>query len=268
MFIHKMLLFITALAALFATSAVAQEFHPKIPRAWDDKAVEGLELPLAQPAWSPRYMTAAEYYKLKVRPIYRSYPAYAKGREPKGYFAWLKTRKPEIIFDPSKLHTKADWIAAGKLVFESETRFYPARPQPAENETSYPVAKHGNLPGFVAGFRYYLRTKGVIEVGSNSCAGCHTRIMPDGSFVEGAQGSNNRPPTAAQLARDRKIPPERYRQIVNHLWIDYGAPWAMNRQQFELFYTFDEFLRDIAARQPGVFARQGTSLHTPSTSHL
>jgi hypothetical protein len=26
----------------------AQEFHPDIPRAWDDKAVEGLEVPLAQ----------------------------------------------------------------------------------------------------------------------------------------------------------------------------------------------------------------------------
>jgi hypothetical protein len=30
-------------------------------------------------------MSAEEYYKLKVRPIYRSYPVYAKGREPAGY---------------------------------------------------------------------------------------------------------------------------------------------------------------------------------------
>ena len=266
--IHKTLLFVTGVAALLATSALAQSFHPEIPKAWDDKAVAGLELPLAQRDRSPRYMSEAEYYKLTVRPIYRSYPAYAKGREPKGYFEWLKTREPEIIFDPSKLHTKEDWIAAGKLVFESETRFFPAREQPAENEIAYPVAKDGQLPDFVVTFRYYIRKMGVIEEGSNSCAGCHTRIMPDGSFVEGAQGSNNTPPRPAQLARDRKITPERFRQIVNHLWADYGAPWAMNRQQFELFYTFDEFLRDIAARQPGVFARQGTSLahpvHTPS----
>lgn len=259
---------VAALVALLASGTLAQTFHPQIPRAWDDKAVEALELPLAQRDRSPRYMTEAEYYKLKVRPIYRSYPAYAKGREPKGYFEWLKTREPEIVFDASKLHTKQDWINAGKLVFESETRFFPASEKPAENEIAYPVAKDGKLPGFLVNFRYYIRKKGVIEEGSNSCAGCHTRIMPDGSFLEGAQGSNNAPLSGAQLARVRKIAPERFHQIVAHLWIDYGTPWAMNRQQFELFYSFDEFLRDLAARQLGVFARQGTSfarpVHVPS----
>ena len=47
-----------------------QEFRPDIPRAWDDKAVEALEVPLAQRDRSPRYMSSEEYYKLKVRPIY------------------------------------------------------------------------------------------------------------------------------------------------------------------------------------------------------
>ena len=47
----------------------AQEFRPEIPRAWDDKAVEGFEVPLAQRDRSPRHLTAGEYYKLKVRPI-------------------------------------------------------------------------------------------------------------------------------------------------------------------------------------------------------
>ena len=41
-----------------------------------------MELPLVQRDRSPRYMSSAEYYALKVRPIYRSYPAYAAGREP------------------------------------------------------------------------------------------------------------------------------------------------------------------------------------------
>jgi len=63
-----------AVLAALALQCWAQEFHPDIPRAWDDKAVEGLEVPLAQRDRSPRYMSAEEYYKLKVRPIYRSYP--------------------------------------------------------------------------------------------------------------------------------------------------------------------------------------------------
>src|SRR5579862_4843482 len=72
----------------------AAEFHPDIPKAWDDEAVATMEVPLAERDRSPRYMSAEEYYKLKVRPIYRSYPAYAKGREPAGYIESLKQRDP------------------------------------------------------------------------------------------------------------------------------------------------------------------------------
>ena len=114
-----------AILSIAGIGAAAQTFHPEIPRAWDDKEVRRLELPLAQRDRSPRYMTAEQYYALKVRPIYRSYPAYVKGREPAGYLESLKQKEPEIIFDASKLHTKEDWIQAGKLVFESETLFQP-----------------------------------------------------------------------------------------------------------------------------------------------
>ena len=33
--------------------AMAQAFHPVIPRAWDDREVETFEVPLAQPERSP-----------------------------------------------------------------------------------------------------------------------------------------------------------------------------------------------------------------------
>ena len=113
--------------AIAGTSA-AQTFHPDIPRAWDDKEVESFEVPLAQRDRSPRYLTAEQYYTLKVRPIYRSYPGYAPGREPAGYLESLKQKEPEIIFDPSKLQTKEDWIQAGKAVFETENTFFAAPP--------------------------------------------------------------------------------------------------------------------------------------------
>src|SRR5947208_7203512 len=77
------------LLALAALGAGKTAFHPDIPKVWDDRAVETMEVPLAQRDRSPRYMTSAEYYELKVRPIYRSYPAYAKGREPAGYLESL-----------------------------------------------------------------------------------------------------------------------------------------------------------------------------------
>ena len=208
----------------------AQEFHPDIPRAWDDKAVERLEVPLAQRDRSPRYMSAEEYYKLKVRPIYRSYPVYAKGREPAGYLDSLKQKEPEIVLDFSRLHTKEDWIAAGKLVFESDTRFFPARAQTAD-DIPYPastISKDGMLPGVV---RYYIREKGVLELGTNSCSRCHTRQMPDGSFLEGAQGIQIAP--RSEVLRHKQDTPEQLRLRVNNWWIWFGAPWVMSREEFE-----------------------------------
>ncbi|HEV2418682.1 MAG TPA: hypothetical protein VGX94_12830 [Terriglobia bacterium] len=239
----------------------AQEFHPNIPRAWDDKAVQGLEVPLAQRDRSPRYMNAAEYYKLKVRPIYRSYPVYVKGREPTGYRESLKQKEPEIIFDPSKLRTKADWIAAGKLVFESDTQFRPAPPEPpAEGDVPVPVLKDGT---FLAA-RYYIRKKGVLEVGRDSCAGCHTRLMADGSLLEGAQGSAAFGPKAAPL-RVEHMRTDQFRRRLHFLWIDYGTPWVMSREQLEAYYTKEEYVRELAAvvEHPGVFPRQGTSFSHP-----
>src|SRR5437764_5986320 len=104
----------------------AQDFHPDIPRAWDDHAVGDLELTLVQRDRSPRYMSAEEYYELKVRPIYRSYPIYVQGKEPPAYIDSLKQREPEILFYPAALHTREDWIRAGKIVFEAEIVYAPA----------------------------------------------------------------------------------------------------------------------------------------------
>src|ERR1700720_4026247 len=105
----------------------AQEFHPDIPKAWDDNAVKDLELPLVQRDRSPRYLTADEYYKLRVRPIYRTYPIYVNGKEPAGYIESLKQREPEVIFDPAALHRREDWIQAGGIVFEAGIVYAPAR---------------------------------------------------------------------------------------------------------------------------------------------
>jgi hypothetical protein len=71
-----------------------------IPKAWDDKEVAEFEMRLARADGSPHYMMAKEYYVLTVRPIYRSYPVYAPGREPAGYIESLKQKEPEIILTP------------------------------------------------------------------------------------------------------------------------------------------------------------------------
>jgi hypothetical protein len=257
---HFVLCAIFCLAGLGA----AQTFHPDIPRAWDDKEVEGFELPLVQRDRSPHYMTAEQYYALKVRPIYRSYPAYAKGKEPAGYLESLKQKEPEIIFDASKLHTKEDWIEAGKLVFESEISFRPApESQPSASDTLWPLSSDGVLPYFVRSYRYYVRKKGVLEVGKNSCAGCHTRIMPDGSFVEGAQGSDPKPISEARERAYFEKNPNALRRAWDTEWVNFGAPWILSKEAFEASLTKDEIIRRDLALGPGVLGRQGTSSSHP-----
>ena len=261
----------TASAILvIARLSVAQDFHPEIPKAWDDQEVARFEMPLAQRDRSPRYMTAEEYYPLKVRPIYRWYPMYAAGREPAGYLESLKQKEPEIIFDASRLRTKEDWIQAGKLVFESDTLFSPAPAAVLAPAPGYAgFASDGSFRGLSPGRRYYIRNKGVLEVGRNACVKCHTRVMPDGSFLEGAQGTINGPVTAAALSRVREATPEVLRGRREHAWITFGAPWIMSKEAFQESLTVDEMVRELTATRPSVFGRQGTSgSHPPHIPSL
>lgn len=254
---------IFGLPLILAGLCAAQEFHPDIPRAWDDGEVAHFEIPLAQRDRSPRYMTAAEYYALKVRPIYRSYPMYLPGRDPAGYIESLKQKEPEVVFDPSKLRTKEDWIAAGKVVFEADIEFRPAPARPSRLEgLQLPVSKDGVLPGFVAGFRYYVRKRGVLEVGGLSCADCHTRVMPDGSLFEGAQGSENQPNPGA-VARVRNATAEYLGTLRDLLWADFGVPWIQSKEAFLAALSRETIAGVFAAHHPGVIERQGTSYSYP-----
>jgi len=112
------------------TLSFGQQFRPDIPQAWDDKEVATFELPLVARDRSPSHLSAKEYFSLKVRPIFRSYPVYAPGREPAGYRESLLRKEPEIIFDPSKLRTKEDWIHAAKSFSNGKRYFVPHRLNP------------------------------------------------------------------------------------------------------------------------------------------
>jgi len=246
--------------------SLAQEFRPAIPRVWEDREVAGFEVPLVQRERSPRYMTSAEYYALKVRPIYRSYPVYAPGREPAGYRESLLQKEPEIIFDLAKLRTKDDWIKAGKAVFESQTVFRPAPAVPTV-DPSLPISPEGILPPFRPGGHYIIRKRGTLEIGSNACSDCHTRVMPDGSYFEGGQGITG-PATDAIMDTLRKGTPDAVARLVEREWTLFGAPWITNKEQFVKSLPREELTRAFSARIPGVYPRQGTSsthpVHIPS----
>ena len=79
--------------------------------------------PLANRVMSPRQISADYYYRMAVRPVYKSYPVYYPDREPGGYWESLKLKEPEIVLDESRLRTRAEWIKAGELVFDAPIEF-------------------------------------------------------------------------------------------------------------------------------------------------
>jgi mono/diheme cytochrome c family protein len=260
---------LVVLAHVLALGLAAQSPSPVIPRTWDDEAVATLEVPLANPEFSPKQVSADYYYRLRVRPIYKSYPVYAPDKEPPGYIEWLAKQEPEIVFDPAQLHTEADWIRAGELVFDAPTIFAALDASPARDPEFYArsgvrLAANGTLPNK----SYVIREKGVVEVGNFSCGQCHTRVMPDGAVVKGAQGNfaagyffAARPRAALRNGRSSEAILAQQRANLRR---EYGAPWIQPPLEGNPEMSLDEILAAYEAQPPGVGIRQGTSLRYPA----
>ena len=254
-------------AFLMACVANAQEFKPAIPKAWDDHEVAGFEVPLAQSDRSPRYLSAAEYYALEVPPIYRGYPVYAAGKVPPGYMQSLRQKEPEIIFDAARLRSREAWVRAGEIVFRADRALVPA-------ETGIPIIVEGaralNIPttpdGVIPYAQFVVRKKGVVELGTDACATCHTRVLPDRTVWRGAQGNF---PWARRAAWARSHDPRANLDQVlsNQDLVLFGAPWVENAGEL---YARNraEFVRRFNSMQPGVVARESTGsaypAHVPS----
>jgi hypothetical protein len=253
-------------ALIFAQSSFAQQrLGVRAPRIWDDQSLTTLEIPLADPIGSSKHVSANYYYRIPVRPIYKPYPIYAPSHEPPGYLDWLKQQEPEIVWDDKEhapsLKTEADWIRAGEVVFDAPITYGPAAGATLEQVRDpawfrgarIPATREDIMPFLV----YVIRKKGTVEVGSFSCGTCHTRVMPEGSVVRGAQG--NFPVEAAIFSRI--APPDVTRVILRSV---FGAPWVRPDPLAALDNTPPEELAAFSAAIPAsVVGRQGTSILYP-----
>src|SRR5436190_19589706 len=200
-----------------------------IPKTWDNAAIASFELPLVVREYSPVHVLADFYYQVPVRAIYKSYPIYAPGRGPAGYLDWLKQQEPAIAFDPERIRTKDDWVRSGELVFDAPTLYDTDGPFAGQGiadavgdpawyrQTGVPIAGDGTAPYL----RYVIRKKGVLEIGMFSCAMCHTRVMPDGSVLKGAQGN---------------LPFERIMALIEHSYEDRPAIMTFLRRGWRFLY--------------------------------
>ncbi len=245
---------------------------PIIPKSWDPEALRTLEVPLVKPETSAHFLVDADfYYRIPVAPIYKSYPVYVAAKEPPGYLEWLKRQDPEIAFDSAKLKTEGDWARAGELVFDVPL-LYDADPGLIDQIRSpkwiaavgLPSAKDGTIPFR----RYVIREKGKVELGNFSCSMCHTRVMPDGSVIKGAQGNYPQDRVHAyEIEEKAKKAPDAQRYLARvrgYARNAFGAPWVAHdpaARYAEL--SLPDILALSRAIPPGVQARFATSVFNP-----
>ena len=248
---------------------MAASVSTDVPRVWVDEKVAALEVPLANPKYSSKHISEADYYRIPERVLYRTYPVYHPDREPEGYQEWLAAREPEVAFNAQKLQSEADWIAAGELVFTAPTSFGPVffgerevRDSKFFEQTGMPVAADGTIP-FA---RWVVREKGKVELGSMGCNTCHTRVMKDGTVVPGAQGNNPGDLQGAKMlgAAARFMAPGEVLKRIREFALQFEMPWLdtdPNRRAREM--TLEELIAAGEAIPAGVTARAFTSMLTP-----
>lgn len=249
-------------------------YKPVIPKTWDAQALAGLGVPLADPSRSPRHISAEEYYRIPVRPIYKTYPKYRPDREPPGYREWLRRQEPVILWDDGvhrpKLETEADWIKAGELVYNTPL-FVGPHTANADQMREF-IAKTGDLydKNGISPFTFYVvRDRGFLETGEASCAECHTRIMSDGTVIRGAP--SNRPieqVTFFGLADNAAKADGKTRFIAEVRQAEHAAfaiPWLPSAPNARLDRLSAAEIEAVHfSIPPGVFARHGTSPFSPA----
>lgn len=229
-----------------------------------------LELPLPRPQYSLRLVSSEYYYRIPVRPVYKTYPVYARDREPTGYLDRLRQQTPAVVFDGATLNTEEDWIRAGELVFDAPISMEipisidDVRDPKFLKQTGVPIAPDGTIPAL----RYVVRKKGTVELGSFACGMCHTRVQMDGTVIKGAQGNFPGDRVVAFTLRqfaakdpDQALKTARQvaRSLVQTPW---SKPDALNESWFNA--PFEEHLAHYEAIPPGVFLRHRSSVLAPT----
>ena len=256
---------VLALAGIRAWAAVGQQ-ATAVPKTWDEQALATLEVPAPIREFSPRAVTADYYYRMPVRPIYKGYPVYAPGKEPSGYFEMLQQRQPEVVWDGDaikpRLETESDWVKAGELVFDAAI-FYDAVTTVADvrNRRWYETIQPPLTPDGILPFTtYVIREQGHVELGNNACRFCHTRVLPDGTPVKGAQGNFPFDRAAAFNPARRSI--DDLRRGFRAL---FGAPWLKDDDPAARVetMTMEEILGKFNAIPGGVAGRHRASADAP-----
>jgi Di-haem oxidoreductase, putative peroxidase len=189
---------------LWATIAPAllwpQTYRPAIPKTWDEVALADWATPVAGLNVRPTHISAKEYYSMPVENR-QTYPVYYPGREPEGYWDMLQHVPSKPLIEPEKLKSEADWVEAGRKVFNEADdlhlrTFDPKVIAAARSRETFEQVHAQPLPdGTVYGLRW-VPTKQGVALSLPNCSGCHLLYLPDDTPVPGG-------PSLAGVGRTR-----------------------------------------------------------------
>jgi len=189
-----------AFAAVVVTSTQGVRTQPVqnaasvvVPKAWNDRELAEWVTPLASLGARPGSLSEAEFDKIPVQTLYRSYPAYHPDREPAGYWEWLQNQSPKPLLDRASLRSERDWIQAGRIVFHELYRGAPQRNAaliPAvRSRSALQQADIDTFPDGTLPVVWVVTPEGVFPA-SKTCSTCHMRYMADGTTIDGAASAN------------------------------------------------------------------------------
>jgi len=255
---------------IFLVSALTVAAATNIPKVWNQVELGDYRLPLAGLGKPPQLISEKDYYKFPEVNV-KTYPVYTPDKEPAGYLEWLRKQDPQPLVDVDKLKTDADWIAAGREVFYGRElpRFTGSEDnlQLIRNPQVLAAYRLQTTPaGELIGLRYVVREKGKVELGTDTCAMCHTQVR-NGQVIDGP--ANTYTPFGpimgdltrryAQMSR-AMLEQLRLRQIIE----DYKVPFLKDDPNMEVAKgSVEEIAHLYEIQPPGVQPRSNTSLLYP-----
>ena len=270
---------------LIAALAHSKPSATEKPETWDEAAIADWALPLAGLNARPTHISAKEYYALPVENL-RTYPVYFPGREPEGYWEMLKQVGPQPLIEPVKLKTEADWIEAGRRVFEEADAlhlrtFDPKFIAEISDHALLEESRIRPLPdGTQAGMRWVPTRQGV-ALSVVNCGFCHTKNMPEGGRIPGAPFRTVAPrwpetfkrwPVVSRVQLKSRVlvgsPPFLMDQEPIGMWLyrAYGVPWKKDdaNERLKTLTNAEYEELDLAYRASGGLPRWNGSLYYPA----
>jgi mono/diheme cytochrome c family protein len=227
---------ITAVAALSTSLAQNSAQRTKeAPRFWNDKELSDWATPVVGVNVRPSHYSEAEYYAAPELELVRTYPVYAPGKEPAGYWEMIQKAKPQPLLTPGP-RTEAEWRSEGKRVFHELDVPFVRNYDPKviaffRSEEFRKIDGLALKDGTIPVIRWATTSKG-LAITIQECASCHSHIMPDGTILDGAPLN---PPPTVNAVGGVLFSPERQAEILQEvspgdtpamaLYRQFGVPW-------------------------------------------